>query len=474
MSRVLVILIAVAAIVSCEPKEEKGALITGEIENPITDELELNYYKDFITYDVERHEIVLDENNNFSLELDIEEPVEAEMIFNDNEPVDIFLEPGDELHITADGSDIVNSISFSGDNADNSTFMVQYQTEILDKYGQQKIIERMRDLEPGEFVDFANEALEDMLQYFNEFSEKKDLSDSFEHIFKTNIRFGLYENLLSYPEFHQMLNQLDEEPELPEDYYAFIEKDFQFYDDKLASSNYCSFLITFLDYYESINPDKAPEDKSAIEEKLYLAEKLYDDKSLEYVKAIHIYREFDHGEFEVAENLYHSFKEEEPVKDYISILSDNYEAEKRMLPGNPAPEFELEDIDGNKVSLEDFRGKVVYLDFWASWCPPCMREVPYAKELKERFDDVDDLVFLYISVDEDEEAWKSTVDEREIEGVHLNIEGRDNEVSNSYNLGSIPSYLIIDRNGVIFDNNAKRPSHEGIDEDLKEALEKHV
>jgi thiol-disulfide isomerase/thioredoxin len=131
------------------------------------------------------------------------------------------------------------------------------------------------------------------------------------------------------------------------------------------------------------------------------------------------------------------------------IVDAEYQKVLALSPGNLAPAFNLTDITGNPVSLSDFAGKVVYLDFWASWCGPCMREVPFAKELKDRMEGYDDLVYLYISVDTDEQAWRKTVDEKEISGVHVNVPGFSHENSWAYNLKGFSDLFSDRRDGKI-------------------------
>jgi thiol-disulfide isomerase/thioredoxin len=117
---------------------------------------------------------------------------------------------------------------------------------------------------------------------------------------------------------------------------------------------------------------------------------------------------------------------------------------------------------------------VVYLDFWASWCGPCMREMPYFRELKERLADQEDLVYLYISIDTDEQAWRNSVERNQITGVHLNTPGRERGVPAMYNVKWIPSFFIIGRDGNIYDNRPPKPSDPEIDQALLEALAQEV
>ena len=117
-----------------------------------------------------------------------------------------------------------------------------------------------------------------------------------------------------------------------------------------------------------------------------------------------------------------------------------------LKPGTPAPEFVLNDINGNAVKMSQFRGKTVVLIFWASWCPDCRAEVPALKELQAKTDP-DKVVFVSISSDRTVEAWKKYVAENEMGGVQLYKD--KSKVSEDYHVKWIPSQYVIGPDGKV-------------------------
>lgn len=134
----------------------------------------------------------------------------------------------------------------------------------------------------------------------------------------------------------------------------------------------------------------------------------------------------------------------------------------------------LTGINGESVSLEDFSGKVVYVDFWASWCGPCKQQFPFSKELHGKFSQkqLKQIVFLYISIDENEEAWKAAIQQFGLEGKHaISKGGWKSSVTKLYGINSIPRYMLIGKDGRIIDDNAKRPSDPTIFDELLKQIE---
>ncbi len=113
---------------------------------------------------------------------------------------------------------------------------------------------------------------------------------------------------------------------------------------------------------------------------------------------------------------------------------------------------------GKQVRLSDFKGTVVYLDFWATNCAPCVAEIPDAKKLSERFKGKD-VVFIYVSLDHSDEKLKQFLNKNSFNGIQLNApQGFASDVANLYEINAIPHYFLIDKAGNIVNADAPRPS----------------
>lgn len=155
------------------------------------------------------------------------------------------------------------------------------------------------------------------------------------------------------------------------------------------------------------------------------------------------------------------FLKDFPESKFASDVEAGYAKWERLKKGVSAPNFTLEDQEGQMVSLSDFKGNVVYIDVWATWCGPCIKEFDYAKDIKAEFKNVDDVIFMYVSIDrlEDKDTWKTDLVKHGLaEGVNLFANGPDSEFVEKYNRTGIPRYILIDKDGTIHDAKTFRPS----------------
>ena len=140
--------------------------------------------------------------------------------------------------------------------------------------------------------------------------------------------------------------------------------------------------------------------------------------------------------------------------------------------GIAAYDFTYPDINGKNISLSDFKGKVVLVDVWATWCGPCKRELPHMQELEKEFHGKD-VVFMSVSIDEKKnyEKWMAFVKEKELGGVQLFADGWS-KITKDYKITGIPRFMLFDKEGKIITIDAPRPSNPKLKDLINQWLNK--
>lgn len=142
-----------------------------------------------------------------------------------------------------------------------------------------------------------------------------------------------------------------------------------------------------------------------------------------------------------------------------------FQSHKAAIKAAPFPAgVKLCDTDGRAVDFSRFRGRWVYIDMWASWCVPCIKEIPHLKKLEEDLAGRN-IAFVSISIDTDRAAWLKKVAQLGLTGNQLIND--DGSLGKALNVNAIPRFLIYDPDGRLYDDNATRPS----DSRTKPALE---
>lgn len=163
-------------------------------------------------------------------------------------------------------------------------------------------------------------------------------------------------------------------------------------------------------------------------------------------------------------------KEKESNKKFLGYYNSNHAAKMKyagkIKKGAPSPSFNYPDINGKNVSLEDLKGKYVYVDVWATWCGPCKREIPFLKKLDSEYKGKD-IVFVSMSIDKmkDKDKWLKMVKDEKLQGVQIMADKEWNsDFVTAYNIRGIPRFILIDKEGNILNDNAPRPSNPNLKE----------
>ena len=131
------------------------------------------------------------------------------------------------------------------------------------------------------------------------------------------------------------------------------------------------------------------------------------------------------------------------------LLQERLSILQKLAPNSIAPDFKIATLDGDTTSLQDLKGKVKILDFWASWCGPCRAANPHMKEIYKKYKNKG-LVMLGISMDISKKAWEEAVKADGLEWLQAsNLDGTSGEIAKKYRITGIPRVFVLDANNRI-------------------------
>jgi thiol-disulfide isomerase/thioredoxin len=460
---------------------QNNITITGTVKNAGNDSVYLKVDKYFVG---DKPDIVKSavHSGNFTLNYKLDPSRIAEIIYK-NQTLKLFLEPHDELNIDINDT----SFSFKEKGMENDYFLMEFSEKFKKDYDSASLREHMLNdnIDPFEMALF--DSRKKQMDFYKSYPHLNDLTSAFKTYIENTIKYYYYGNLFSYPIIRGNADKtVLIVPHLP---LAMIEN----VDDKIENNEdaiICETYRTFLNYYiiyktsEANGFNKFKDMSVSMDRKCTIAQDHLKGISLVYFLSKFLFDNcqnalpsMDKKWFAVLtgadkSTTYTSIAKSKcgdkmNQKDPVSVRTD------AIIPASDYT-FKMHDMSGKYVSLAQFKGKVVYIDFWASWCGPCRGEMPHSKELHSKLTDKQkkEIVFLYISIDASEDAWKKAAEQLGIEGVLTISPGNwDSEVVKFFGLNSIPHYMIMDKLGNIVDKDAKRPSSDGILGDLLKLAE---
>lgn len=159
-------------------------------------------------------------------------------------------------------------------------------------------------------------------------------------------------------------------------------------------------------------------------------------------------KEKNHANFvHFAKSFVEKYKTTAP--EAVATISEDLKKMASFVVGGEAPDFSMNQLDGTPLSLSSLRGKVVLIDFWASWCGPCRRENPHVVKLYQEYKDKG-FEILGVSLDKTKDNWKNAIDQDGLTWQHVSdLKGWGNEVAQLYGVRSIPHTVLLDKEGKI-------------------------
>lgn len=438
------LVIALAVSLSCESPATKTTL-SGTISNPVGDLVELRF---------DGHKLIDTLNNqlSFSYELDLKSPQRMRLKHGD-EYTNLHLKPGDQVKMTFDAAEFDQSVAYTGVGAEESNYLanvILYEYTMLDR-------NEMYALDEQEFLDYLDSLRIGKLALL----DSNNVSDElFRLSEKDKLGFEQAANKLSYEVRHKSILELDSFT-VSGGFYDFMENIDINDSSKLAVEGYKGYVDAVLSK-EAFERYSAKEDQGPLTyytTRLNTVRDLISDNTIKEIFLFQLIQlAFSTFENDARDELIEEWKSLNPPPKNISEYETIVGKWEVTRPGKPAPDFNYVTIDGDSLTMASFRGNLVYIDVWATWCKPCIAEHPAMEQLQLRFKDKP-VTFLAVSIDSKPDPWRKMVAAKELGGVHLYAPGAwRSSIIEDYGINGIPRFILIDGEGNIIDADAPRPS----------------
>jgi len=432
-----IILIALIVTSCSKNKEENRITISGYLPNltskMIQFDLNDSTYSSFV-----------DKTGKFTLDIPLSNP---QYVYAKELDRKLFFIPNDSLTIKKTD----NKYLFSGGQ---SALINNYYTDwetYLSAVADTSDSEKYYNQRPYDFLKSVDKWIDIWKKPLLELQENNsDLNKNFIEFENARLKYWMYSDLNEYKSNNE---------EIPDDFYQYLDK-VNLNDSSLMQlDEYKNFLTSLV--FMKIR-------RLEINDKIQETSKMLDIIQ-EYFKNEIIRNEISKGIFRIQtsklsvnDTLFERFRTICTDVLYVKEIENNYQNLKPLFKGNKAPDFEFIGLNGNKVFLNNFKGKYLLIDVWSTTCAPCFREFPIFEKLK--YDLKDKNIEIIAACLSDESAWKKALSKHKLKGGQYRIEnGWKSEFRDDYLKSSgVPIYILINPQGLIIDARAPKPS-EGLD-----------
>ena len=445
----LILIVLTITLLSCSKEETKQidyAIFSGKIGNFVEGEISLGN-------SIKSIEIIkISEDGTFSDTIKSVIPGYYTFKYG-NETSKIYLQPGYHINLTLDPEQFDESIKYTGKGSDENNYLAQ---KFLKEEGLGKFLSYMNlgSLNETDFVRKMDSIKNMQLNYLN---QHKDLNSAFKALEEGEIVYG-WANIMNDYEAYKRYISKNDEFKVSENYPDFT-KGLNLEDESLVDvTNYKMYLQKY--YNQKLSKELTNEEIDR--QTAYLTSISKDVKS-QKIKNELLFADARYGISYTGElqEYYDIFMANSTNDEHKKDITDKYNKLIKLSKGNISPKFvDYENFKGGTTSLDDLKGKYVYVDVWATWCGPCKREIPYLKEITNKYDGKN-ITFVSMSIDKKGayDKWRKMVEDEKLEGVQIFAPNDwKSQFVTDYGIMGIPRFILIDPKGNIVNANAPRPS----------------
>lgn len=463
-SKYLTICLITFFILSCSPEKNKDfTILKGSISGGLVETVKLE--KKGYSNNFKEVDLSISNNQTFQENLEITSGYYSLKIGSKN--INIYLESNFDLTLNIDLEK--NIIKFDGKGEIENNYLkkkdsLQKETFYFDNYKYHAKLTENRFLQINDsirnlYLDLLQKSISNN-QKFEELERKSILLDNVYNL----MGFEISKRLLTEHKDFKVSGS-----------FPNPEETFDFNDESFLDIPLFIPLIANNPYYflkNKINLDTSTEKLKCLNCDLYLEHLNNLESFLNNQKIINetsfLISKWWLGKTQNFDGFYESFKAINSNQEYLEFVRNIYNnLNTKRLESFLSHEF-LKDTKGELISLNEFKGKILYLDFWSSSCAPCIREFTYLNEMLVN-NQGENFEVIGINIRDTEERWKKTIRAHDLNGIQLSL-ANDSKFLERIGISSIPRYMVIDDAGDIVDYNAEAPSDFNVKKHIKELI----
>ena len=432
-----------AIILSCGKIDRSYITFSGNIKNNSEKIIKVTNYNSTL-----KQEIAIDSTGNFSGRVLVDK--DGYYFFQIGRSyTTVRFKRGHNVNVQIDANNFYKSMSYSGELKKENNYNVAKSHLRSSRVGDPKdyFVVPLNEFLPK--IEKTRDTLFSLL-------DKSGLGQKDIEIEKKIIEYEYLQTYNNYKKFFHYHNKID--PDLPEDYFdPILSMDT---DDEALFRHSRAYRNLIIENFR-LSSKKEMQNNPSLTIIDFVKAKISGIKSIDIREqfASMLIRQMK-DENENIDDDYHKIMSLLSTERNRDKLTQRYNSARLTKAGLASVDFNYENYDGGMTSLEDLRGKLLYIDVWATWCGPCIREFPALKELVKEYDEKD-IEFVSISIDSknDYNKWKKMVAEKNIGGIHLyDDEGLSSDFMRAFSVSLIPRFMMIDPQGKIITAKAPRPS----------------
>ena len=468
----LFVLLLLAAYLGWAPlagQAQGTAIITGKVSGKTADSVAVSIRenpldpKEQITY------ARLSDRGEFRLAVPLSGPTRADLVYADD-VAELFLEPGDALDVRFKGSDLAASIKYKGRGSEANAYLADLDAQFVENDGFQVLPDNINLYEPGflSFLDYRRKQEEKFYE-----RNVEGASPALRNYAKATIQYSYANDRLTFPDLREQVVSTEGRIKLSPTYFDFLtEKGLINNPEATNNELYQEFLLNYV-HYLATSTGHQRTDPDFYRVCYELAKSQLTGAVQPIIMGRILQESFRFGHVKQSAAMLQDYQAYDPKKQYYPTLAHDFDLHKTFAIGAPAPAFHLVSATGDSVSLRDFAGKLVYLNFWRTTSGLSLRDLPYAVDLAKKFEGKN-IVFLNIALDENEGAWRQLVLSKKLPGVQVRAGsgGLQSAVARAYGVQEVPTYLLLAEDGTFLNTKPKRLSSRAAVDEIKESFGK--